>query len=511
MVLELSVFDGYFLWRISKEILPTFFIYALEFSVFFVALANAFFYLCIYLMSMYGKLKAQTFVGSVKSSSEMDTSTTSVTSAVRMDSINPLCTFMDSFFKQPILARKEQNISLSSSLSEMDASSLSSLVGYQDSPLNKTVSSVHSRSQLNHLLENETCDSIIDPTDCSAYFSFNLPGPSHFYQPGTPQYLLTEEDTAVNGIRSFIDEHKLSKYSRRPDKRLFQHSRADDSPKVHLLSELKEVLETYGLREQDMEMYEVKLRIWLCNTILRPLVAKIDEVNAELCEKCPSSHLKVGTSSMEMLLTHKQHFSDTFLPFVLPYLRVHSNQQYVVSRLRTLCQNIALEEFKWDGGGEQTVRDESDSFDRFISWGPQLPTDTELIWHLFCTYLDFHISPSSDGVSELSKPFSNVFFVNSSDGKFPLALMRATIQPTKQQIVPDELADEKYFIRLASARPPTFEIVVDGGETVILPCKNQPQNFWYVLILFLAHVTKMSHSRIGHIHLSSLSLNIFDA
>uniref|UniRef100_A0A914HBN2 Transmembrane protein 209 n=1 Tax=Globodera rostochiensis TaxID=31243 RepID=A0A914HBN2_GLORO len=514
MILELSIFNGYLLWRVSNKILPLSFIYVLELTLFCLALANAFFYLGTHLTSMYSNMKAKLFVGSIRSSTDMDTSVGSVDSA-KMEHLNALCTFMGNFFKRPATLPNQQNSTslLSSTFSEMDASSLSSLVGYHDSPLNKTVSSVHSRSQLNYILENETCDSVIDPTDCAAYFNYNPPGTSRFYQAGTPQYLLQDEDTAVTGIRSFIDEHKLSKYARRPDKRLFQRTRGDASPKLHIVTELKEILEIYGLREQDMEMYEIKLRIWLCNTIIRPLVDKIDDINVDFAEKHQSLHLKVGSSSLETILAHKDVLSTTFVPFVLPYLRAHNNQQYVVSRMRTLCRNIALEQFKWNGGGEQCARDENDSFDRLVHWSEQLPTDTELIWHLFCTYMDFHITPSSEGVSsEFNKPFTNVFFANLADGKLPLALMRGNILQSKQQQqqqTPVELA-EKFFIRMSSSRPPAFELIVDGGETIVLPCKDGPHNFWYVLILFLAHIAKMSQSRIGPIHLSSLSLNIFD-
>lgn len=119
------------------------------------------------------------------------------------------------------------------------------------------------------------------------------------------------------------------------------------------------MLNRYGLDESNLETLELKLRIWHCNTILRPLVEKIDELNATLTEKFTNLHARIGHSSLEVLQTHKADLCNTWLPFLLPYLRVHNNQQYVVTRIQTLAQNIALEDFKWNSGGENFITDEN--------------------------------------------------------------------------------------------------------------------------------------------------------
>jgi hypothetical protein len=117
------------------------------------------------------------------------------------------------------------------------------------------------------------------------------------------------------------------------------------------------MLALYGLNESDLESYELKLRIWLCNTIIRPLVDKIDELNSILTEKHSNIHVRIGQSSLDEIQSHKADLYNTILPFILPYLRVHSNQSYVVNRVRSLSQNIALEDFKWNSGGDISVRD----------------------------------------------------------------------------------------------------------------------------------------------------------
>jgi hypothetical protein len=53
-------------------------------------------------------------------------------------------------------------------------------------------------------------------------------------------------------------------------------------------------------------------------------------------------------------------------------------------------------------------------------------------------------------------------------------------------------------------------MAVDGGNTILLPLKDTQHNFWLTMILFLAHTIKAANGRIGHVHIDSLSLNIFN-
>jgi hypothetical protein len=91
------------------------------------------------------------------------------------------------------------------------------------------------------------------------------------------------------------------------------------------------------------------------------------------------------------------------------------------------------------------------AFTRSAEWNEQLPNDVELIWHFFCTYMDFHLSPSSNAVAaanDFSKPFSNVFFVKSSpsnSNELPLALKS---KREEQKIYSSERFVEDFFIRM---------------------------------------------------------------
>jgi len=156
----------------------------------------------------------------------------------------------------------------------------------------------------------------------------------------------------------------------------------------------------YGMDYSSIDTCEIKLRIWLCNTVLRPLAAKIEELNVMFAEKFPSTHLRIGFTSPEQFKTalhSRPELCHTYLPFVLPYLRVHSDQNYLVQRIRKLAQNVALADFKWNKGGEEYIVEEYDDknsksafrklctfiyplfiakFMRKMSWSEQLPTDS---------------------------------------------------------------------------------------------------------------------------------------
>lgn len=109
-----------------------------------------------------------------------------------------------------------------------------------------------------------------------------------------------------------------------------------------------------------MPKYELKLRVWLCNTILRPLVAKIDELNSQFARLSPPVQIKLGETSLESIqsmLSSKFELCSSALPLCLSYLRVHSNQSYLVQRIRDLASDVAIKDYNWNGGGREEKRD----------------------------------------------------------------------------------------------------------------------------------------------------------
>jgi len=226
-------------------------------------------------------------------------------------------------------------------------------------------------------------------------------------------------------------------------------------------------------------------------------VAKIEELNVMLSEKFPATHLRIGSTSPEQFkaaLHSKPELCHTYLPFVLPYLRVHSDQNYLVQRISTLKQNVALADFRWNRGADEFIVQEYDDnntkFMRKMLWSEQLPTDSDLMWRLFATYMDFHLSPAPLlALGDATKPFSNIYFVD------------AGAKPSVAQCLPSA-----FYVRYASKMPPIFEFVTDGGDDVAAPGKES-DNLWMAILLMLAYIRKFHNSRLSHLHLSSLCLD----
>jgi hypothetical protein len=551
LVFELKILNGFFLRRITYKLLPDFIIYSVECTALFLTVANTFFCFVVYLVFIYKLFISR--IMSEKSRLDAQRSKSSETRAldesVRTDCVQSLYAFTSDFFRLSCLPYNQQphkdfNLTLSTSATDsLRDASLSSLVGYRDSPLNTSVTSVHTSSQLKQLLENETCDSVIDPSDCTAFFNRDF-GSKFFYHPGVARSVDLSSNLALDAIKSFITESEDTTEQRKnlaTERRTYRRSfsSVDLMPKIFIETRVKEILNIYDLNETDLEMYELKLRIWLCNTILRPLSKKIIEMNADLADKHSNLNITLGQTSIDMLqsaITHRTDLCNTFLPFIIPYIRIHQNQQYIVNRIHALSQNIALQEYKWNSGGDTFVKNENDAFSRLVPWSElqKLVTDVELIWHLFITYMDFHLSPYSSAFSTFSsesgnKSFSNMFFAKCSSSSsstssstistsssvndiFPPAIV---VKKQKQNLLRGESSrntdDEgEFFIRMNDELPPNFEFVIDGGVTIFQPSKGTSQNFWLVLILFLAHVKKFARSRIGgHIHLTAFNLDIF--
>uniref|UniRef100_A0A1I8BTD7 Uncharacterized protein n=1 Tax=Meloidogyne hapla TaxID=6305 RepID=A0A1I8BTD7_MELHA len=512
ILFELKFVKGYFLRRLTYRLLPDFLIYSVEYTALFVTVANAVFCFFVYLVFIYKLFIAQILSEKARLDAQRIKSDDSraLDESVRADCIQSLYAFTSDFFRLsslPQQPQKDLNLTLSTSATDsLRNASLSSLVGYRDSPLNTSVTSVHTTSQLRHLLENETCDSVIDSSDCTAFFNRDF-GSKFFYYPGVARSVDLKSNLALDAIKSFISDSEDATEQRRPlatERRTYRRSfsAADPIPKIYVETRIKEILDVYELNEADLEVYELKLRIWLCNTILKPLSEKINEMNSELTEKHANMNITLGQTSIDVIQTAMAHRTD-------------------------LCNT--------NSGGDTIARDEKDAFSRVLPWDEQqkLLTDVELIWHLFCTYMDFHLSPCSSAFSSFSsefgnKPFSNLYCVkcptsstssatistSNLNDLFPPAIVA---KKQKQNILRSEDVhcqniedDGEFFIRMNETIPPTFEFVIDGGVTIFQPAKGTSQNFWFVLILFLAHLKKCARSRIGgHIHLTAFNLDIF--
>lgn len=95
---------------------------------------------------------------------------------------------------------------------------------------------------------------------------------------------------------------------------------------------------------------------------------EIETIN-EALEKHNMSDVKIGSIGLDRLrktatTSQISHFIPSLSP-IIPFLEVHTNQEYVVKRIRELTRGGCMSEFKWNSGGYFNGKD----------WEDSLPTD----------------------------------------------------------------------------------------------------------------------------------------
>ena len=104
-------------------------------------------------------------------------------------------------------------------------------------------------------------------------------------------------------------------------------------------------------------------------------------------------------------------------------------REYMVDRIRQLAQGSCMSQFKWNSGGSRKDK----------TWNNQnFPSDSYLVMHLFCRFMDEHVPGSTYG-SDFRYPFSSKYFVQAAGGKFPgVRIRQASKFPAHFQILVDD-------------------------------------------------------------------------
>lgn len=150
------------------------------------------------------------------------------------------------------------------------------------------------------------------------------------------------------------------------------------------------------LTEEQQKRAEFMTRAWIRNTVLKPLVDQIDQVNKVLQKENANPPLRIGSSSVDALklaAIERDSLKSSNLPFLLPFLNVHSNQAYLVSRIKELTATQFMDAYKWNSGGSEPTNDSAES-SRLIrrEWNDSLPTDAVLVFDLFLAYMDAQLN-----------------------------------------------------------------------------------------------------------------------
>ncbi|KAH8260485.1 hypothetical protein KR038_002118 [Drosophila bunnanda] len=220
-----------------------------------------------------------------------------------------------------------------------------------------------------------------------------------------------------------------------------------------------------------MMQYEVNLRSWIQNTILKRLVRELDFVNNVLQQR-GFVGLEIGTVSWDTLrrTVEGQKIILPTLPMVLAFLNFGADQFYLVRRIREL---------------EKCLPD---------SWntGLRVPTDAAIIFHLFCVYLDAQLMPSL--------------------GYGPQFSSRYVVQGDAKDTIKDIIKVVKNVANFAflvsnyeGHRRPRFDYIC-GGE--LHRCHDQRGSPFQVIIEFLMHMRKHQDSTLEGVSLGKSGINI---
>lgn len=237
-----------------------------------------------------------------------------------------------------------------------------------------------------------------------------------------------------------------------------------------------------GVDPMQLVNWNENLRIWITQTILRPLVSEIENVNSAL-PKHGVSDCKIGESPLERvrkvssLPQVMQHLPT--LPALLPFIEVAQDQEYLVNRLKELASTGALSRYRWNSGG---------SF-RGQAWSEKLPTDSELLVHWLAAYMDTRLVATTRArLAEQgdTRPFTHSHFFRFGE---------------KVE------GQEKDLLALVQtqARPPHYVVQVGDKQLDVGGGRN---NLLHTLLLFLHQVKHERAGMLGRVNLGLSGLNI---
>lgn len=228
-----------------------------------------------------------------------------------------------------------------------------------------------------------------------------------------------------------------------------------------------------------MQMVE-NIRKWISQTILVRLAAEIDAINKIIAEKgfIDSSIGETTIQHLKQLASAKKTDFPT-LEQVCAFLDINSPtiennitlQKYLVRRVKDLAKGGCITEFLWDGGGSYNYK----------HWKEDMLTDSEIILHLFCVYMDSRLL--FNPIVPEGKPF--------------------TSQHLKLHNGPTPKSDT--YIQQIKTYPPYYSLVLKGETLDLPPGRN---NLFYALLVFIHHIKVKNFGLLGRINLGPSGLNI---
>ncbi|XP_035675844.1 transmembrane protein 209-like [Branchiostoma floridae] len=235
-----------------------------------------------------------------------------------------------------------------------------------------------------------------------------------------------------------------------------------------------------GVRRDELDAWTANLRKWISQTILVRLVREINRINSAM-RRIGCADVQVGDvslSSLRHVAVTKQQYVRS-LTSLLPYLDMSSNQEYLVSRVKELAQGGSMSEFRWNSGGTFKNR----------KWDQDLPTDSAIIMHMFCSYLDSRLPPHPkfpDG-----RTFTGQHFIKTPE------------EPENRGC--SLRGSDNLLLHQAHINPPHFTVVV-GDHAYQL--HRGRCNLFHAILLFLHRIRTKEYGMLGQVNLGPSGVNL---
>lgn len=225
----------------------------------------------------------------------------------------------------------------------------------------------------------------------------------------------------------------------------------------------------------NIDTFTAKLRNWINDTILVPLVKEVDSINS-LLRRMGCSELQIGEasiSSLKQAAVVKASAIPT-MNAIVQYLDITPNQEYLVERIKELAHSGCMSSFRWNGGGNLKSR----------KWDTDLPSDCAILMHVLCTYLDSRLPPHPkypDGKTFTSQHFSHI--------------------PDK----PDVTNENLFCIHQSSTNPPHYQLIYQGHVYSLPKGRN---NLFHTVLMFLYVIKTKEAGMLGRVNLGLSGVNV---
>uniref|UniRef100_A0A673YCZ8 Transmembrane protein 209 n=1 Tax=Salmo trutta TaxID=8032 RepID=A0A673YCZ8_SALTR len=303
---------------------------------------------------------------------------------------------------------------------------------------------------------------------------------SHRSQLGSPESVSpSHSPTFWNYSRSVGDyAQSLRKFQYQPACRSQAPSASKDETDLGSKQAAEEVwarITTSRLVVDSIDSWTAKLRNWINDTILVPLVKEIDSVNG-LLRRMGCSELQIGEASIASL-KQAAVLKASVIPTmtaIVQYLDITPNQEYLVERIKELAHSGCMSSFRWNRGGDLKAR----------KWDTDLPSDCAILTHVLCTYLDSRLPPHPkypDG-----KTFTSQHFTQTPDK-------------------PDVTNENLFCIHQSSTNPPHYQLIYQGHVYSLPKGRN---NLFHTVLMFLFVIKTKEAGMLGRVNLGLSGVNI---